>query len=73
MSLLFNTKSSYNNIHLLYDIFFVLGVVIVRFNPERGNHFAVGLEADNIKPFLIHVDEYKSIFCGLDSLNTLPK
>ena len=51
---------------------FVLGVVIVRFNTGRGNHFAVGSVMDNIKPFLIHVDEYKSNFCSWDSLNTLP-
>ena len=52
---------------------FVLGVVIVRFNTGRGNDFAVDSETDNIKPFLIHVDEYKSTFCSWNSLSTLPK
>ena len=66
-------KCSYNNIHFLSDMIFVLGIVTVRFNFDRGNHFAVGSAADNVKQFLIHVDEYKSNFCSWDNLYTLPK
>ena len=57
-------KGSHYNEYLLSDAIFVLGVVIVWFNFSRGDHFAVGSAVDDVKSFLIHVDEYKSNFCS---------
>ena len=57
-------KGSHYNVYLLSDAIFVLGVVTVWFNFSRGDHFAVGLAVDDVKSFLIHVDEYKSNFCS---------
>ena len=57
-------KGSHYNEYLLSDAIFVLGVVIVWFNFSRGDHFAVGSAVDDVKSFLIHVDEYKSNVCS---------
>ena len=52
---------------------FALDTAIVRFYSDWCNNFAIGSVVDNVEPFIVHVDEYKSYFFSWDSLSDFLK
>jgi len=63
----------HHNVHLFYDVVFVVCVVVHWVETNRGQDFVVGSRDDGIEPFLVHMDENDEAMFGENSPHALPE